>query len=432
MVIQATMDTQLAEPNLSVRYNISKNPDSFLRKIAECIRLGTGMPAFHHDDAGIRMMLNKGVPLSEAWDWNPCGCVETNLSGRLRHYTDMADINLGGMVELALNDGICRKSGERVSLSTGDPVNFRTFGDFWNAVRAHIEYAVKAIARGCQLLDYISVLERPVPCLSLTYRECIENASDYSTGGARYNAGNGVISVGIADIINSLNAVRTLVYEEKSVSMSELCKALAADFKGYEDIQKKCLAAPKYGNDDERADNMVGEIFTFIADEFEKYSTRFGRMTVGILPVSGNTPLGSGIGALPSGRNAWTPLTDGIGATGGTDVNGPTALLKSVANLPHARFTQGTQLNMKLEPELLADDRGIVQLMNLLKGLCILDVYHVQFNVIDRDTLLAAQKEPDKHRNLLIRVAGYTAFFVELGREVQDEIIGRTSIGTWN
>lgn len=430
-IIQATMDVQFAEPNLSVRYNISKNPDSFLRKVAEAIRLGTGMPAVHHDDAGIRMMLNKGVPLSEAWDWNPCGCVETNLSGRMKQYTDMADMNLGGMIELALNDGICRKSGKRVSVSTGDPAGFKTFGDFWEAVKTHIRYTTKAIAKGNQLLDYLSMNYRPVPCLSLTYQDCIDKGLDYSLGGAKYNAGGGVISVGIADIVNSLASVRTLVYEDKKFSMKELCQALEANFEGYEDIHALCMSAPKYGNDDERADGMVGEIFTFIADEFESYNTKFGPMTVGMLPVSGNTPLGAEVGALPSGRFAWTPLTDGIGATGGTDTNGPTALLKSVAHIPHARYTQGTQLNLKLEPDIMAGDKGISQMMYLLKSLCTLDVYHVQFNVVDRNTLLAAQEKPEEYRHLLVRVAGYSAFFVELGKEVQDEIISRTEIGAW-
>ena len=267
------MDTQLPEPNLSVRYNISKNPDSFLRKCAEAIRLGTGMPAMHSDNVGIRMMQNKGVPLSEAWDWNPCGCVETNLSGRMHQYTDMADISLGGIVELAFTDGICPRTGERVSVSTGDPADFKTFDDFWNAVKAHIDYVAKTIAAGCQLLDYLSIMYRPVPMLSLTFKECIENASDYSTGGAKYNCGGGVICVGIADIINSLTAVRTLVYEDKKTTMQELKDALVANFEGYEDIRKMCLKAPKYGNDDEKADCMVGEIFTYIADEFESHDT---------------------------------------------------------------------------------------------------------------------------------------------------------------
>lgn len=429
-VIQATMDVQLKEPNLSIRYNISKNPDAFLRKGVEAIRMGLTMPAVYHDDAGIRMLLNKGVPLSEAWDWNPCGCVETNLSGRMKQYTDMADISMGGIVEMALNDGISRKTGKRVSVSTGDPANFKTFDDFFEAVKTHIRYFVDVVVSGNQLLDYLSMNYRPVPCLSLMFPHCIESATDYSMGGAKYNCGGGVITVGQADIINSLAAVRYLVYDEKKVSMTNLCKALAANFKGYEDIHKMCMNAPKFGNDDQRADWIVGEVFTYIVDQFEKYDTKFGKMTTGMLPVSGNTPVGEWVGALPSGRHAWMPLTDGIGATGGTDINGPTALLKSVSHMPHARYTQGTQLNMKMEPEMLSGEKGMASMMNLLKTLCTLDVYHAQFNVIDKETLLAAQKNPEKYKHLLIRVAGYTAFFVELGREVQDEIIGRTLIGS--
>lgn len=430
-VIQATMDVRFAEPNLSVRYNIAKNPDSFLRMAAEGIRMGISMPAVYHDDAGIRMLLNKGVPLSEAWDWNPCGCVETNLSGRMKQYTDMADINMGGIIEMALNDGISRKTGKRVSVSTGAPGSFKTFDDFFEAVKAHIRYFVDVVASGNQLLDYLSMNYRPVPCLSLTYPDCMEKAVDYSMGGAKYNCGGGVITVGQADIINSLAAVRNLVYDEKKITMEQLCQALEANFEGYEDIRKMCMDAPKYGNDDERADWIVGEVFTYVVDQFEKYDTKFGKMTTGMLPVSGNTPIGKWVGALPSGRYAWTPLTDGIGATGGTDTNGPTALLKSVSHIPHARYTQGTQLNMKLEPSIIAGEAGIANLMNLLKTLCTLDVYHAQFNVVDRDTLIDAQAHPEKHKDLLVRVAGYTAFFVELGKEVQDEIIGRTEIGCW-
>ncbi|QAT49958.1 formate C-acetyltransferase/glycerol dehydratase family glycyl radical enzyme [Caproiciproducens sp. NJN-50] len=432
MLIQAVMDVRFKEPNTTIRYNISKNPDSFLRKAVEAIRMGLTMPAVYHDDAGIRMLLNKGVPLSEAWDWNPCGCVETNLSGRMKQYTDMADINMGGIVEMALNDGVSRKTGKRVSVSTGDPSSFKTFNDFFEAVKTHIRYFVDVVASGNQLLDYLSMNYRPVPALSLTYPHCIESATDYSMGGAKYNCGGGVITVGQADIVNSLAAVKYLIYDEKAITMKKLCNALAANFDGYEDVRKMCMEAPKYGNDDDRADFCVGEVFTYVVDQFEKYDTKFGRMTCGMLPVSGNTPIGEWVGALPSGRRAWTPLTDGIGATGGTDTHGPTALLKSVSHIPHARYTQGTQLNMKLEPAILAGEDGLVHGMNLLKTLCTLDVYHVQFNVVDRQTLLDAQAHPEKHKDLLIRVAGYTAFFVELGKDVQDEIIGRTEISSWS
>ena len=425
MILQASMDVRLYQPSLSVRYNLAKNPNEFLRKVVELIRLGTGFPAFHNDEVGIRMLLNKGVPLREAWDWNPCGCVETNLEGRMRQYTALADINLGSLVELALNDGVSRKSGERISVNTGDPTAFESFEDFTQALKAHIDHTIHATVVGSHLLDEIC-LERPVPALSLTFKECIENGTDYSAGGAKYNVGNGIILIGVADLVNSLAAVRQLVYEDCSVAMEELIAALAANFEGYEHVRELCLAAPKYGNDDDRVDNLAAEIFTYIADEIEQYESKFGRMTPGILPVSGNTPFGLEVGALPSGRKAWKPLADGVSPSGGTDLGGPTAVLKSVSYLPHDRFTQGTLLNMKVEDDLLNSENGIRQMMALLKSMCSLGIFHVQFNVIDQAKLLAAQKNPEQYKGLLIRVAGYTAYFVELGKDVQDEIIART------
>ncbi|WP_369282546.1 pyruvate formate lyase family protein [Oscillibacter sp. GMB15532] len=431
-MIQATMDVKFKEPNLSVTYSLSKNPDSLLHKAVEAISMGLTMPAIYFNDVGIRMMQNKGVPLSEAWDWNPCGCVETNLSGRMKQYTDIADINMGAMVELALNDGVSRITGKQVSVSTGNPSDFKTFEEFFSAVKTHIGYVVNVIVSGNQLLDYLSMNYRTVPALSLGFPQCMETGLDYSQPGAtKYSCGGGVITVGQADIVNSLAAVKYLVYDEKKITMKQLCDALNANFEGYEDIRDMCLSAPKYGNDDERADFCVGEVFSYVVDEFEKYQTKFGKMTCGMLPVSGNTPIGQWVGALPSGRKAGTPLTDGIGATGGTDVNGPTALFKSVSRIPHARYTQGTQLNLKIEPELMTGETGIAHMMNMMKTMCTLDVYHAQINVVDKETLLDAQEHPEQHRDLLIRVAGYTAFFVELSRETQNEIIGRTEIRDW-
>ncbi len=425
LILQATMDVQLYQPSLSVRYSLAKNPNQFLRKVVELIRLGTGFPAFHNDDIGIRMLMNKGIPLREALDWNPCGCVETNLEGRLRHYTALADINLGSMIEFAMLDGMNRKSGRYISERTGNPESFKTFDEFLDAVKKQISYAVRAVVKGSHVIDEVC-MNRPVPALSLTFKECIENAKDYAWGGAKYNTGNGIILIGVADLINSVAAVKSLVYDKEQVTMKELAEALNHDFTGYEGIKKLCLDAPKYGNDVSLADDFAAELFTFIADEIEKYSSKFGRMTPGILPVSGNTPFGLEVGALPSGRNAWKPLTDGVSPSGGTDFNGPGSVLKSVSNIPHDRFVQGTLLNMKIEPALLSTENGITQLMALLKSMCSLGVYHVQFNVIDHEKLIKAQQNPEKYKGLLVRVAGYTAYFVELGKDVQDEIIGRT------
>jgi len=425
MIIQATMDVQLYQPSLSVRYSLAKNPNRFLRKVVELIALGTGFPAFHNDDIGIRMLMNKGIPLKEAFNWNPCGCVETNLEGRLRHYTALADINLGSIVEFALLDGKCRKSNTYVSERTGTPESFEDFESFLDAVKKQFSYVTKAVVKGSHVIDEVC-MSRPSPALSLTFKECIENAKDYAWGGAKYNTGNGIILIGVADLINSIAAVKHLVYDTHQITMDQLLDALHDDFIGFETILQLCNSAPKYGNDDPLVDQIAGDIFTFFADEIENYHSKFGRMTPGILPVSGNTPFGLEVGALPSGKKAWKPLADGVSPVGGTDFNGPGSVLKSVANIPHDRFVQGTLLNLKVEPALLETENGISQMMALLKSMCSLGVYHVQFNVIDQEKLILAQQYPDDYRGLLVRVAGYTAYFVELGKDVQDEIIGRT------
>ena len=425
MIIQATMDTQLYQPSLSVRYNMAKNPNSFLRKIVDLMVLGTGFPAFHNDEVGIRMLMNKGIPIREALDWNPGGCVETNLAGKLRGYSALADINLGSVVEFTMLNGKCRKSGKLAGAQTGDPATFTTFDDFMAALKAQLHYVIKTVVKASHIIDEIC-MERPVPALSISFEECIDSAKDYAWGGAKYNTGNGIICIGVSDLINSVAAIKHLVYDTKAVSMPQMLDALACDFEGCEDVLKLCKEAPKYGNDDERADDIAADLITYIADEIESYRSKFGVMTPGILPVSGNTPFGVEVGALPSGRRAGKPLADGVSPNGGTDTNGPGSVLKSVAHIPHDRFVQGTLLNMKLAPEMVSSENGKQQLMALLKSLCTLGVYHVQFNVVDQKKLIEAQKHPEEYRNLLVRVAGYTAFFVELGKEVQDDIIART------
>ncbi len=425
MMLQATMDVRLNQPSLSVRYHPGRNPDAFLRKVVGLIGLGTGFPAFHNDLVGIRMLLRKGATLKEAYNWNPCGCVETNLMGKSREYTAYCDLNLASLIELALYNGRCGTADRAVGVATGDPRDFQTFSDFKAAVCDHLREVIRVLVEVDHVLDDVS-FDRPVPAASLTFPDCIENGADYSWGGAKYNHGNGIILDCVADFINSLAAVKHLIYETGEVSWDDLLAALAADFEGYEDIRRRCLDAPKYGNDDPRADDLAEELFWLAAEEIQRYRSRHGRLTCGMLPVTAHVAMGKTVGALPSGRRAWTTLTDGISPTGGSDLNGPTAVLKSVSRIPHEMYTSGTLLNMKLDPGLLADDRGIANMMAFLKGLCDLSIYHIQFNVTSAETLLAAQASPDDYRDLLVRVAGYTAYFVELGKDVQDEIIGRT------
>lgn len=426
MILQATMDVRLYQPSLSVRYNMGRNPDSFLKKVVELLKLGTGFPAFHCDEIGIQMLLNKGVPLKEAYDWNPCGCVETNLSGRMRCYTSYADYNLGSVAEFVMTGGKSRKYGIQASKATKDPEEFRDFDEFAEAVKEQIRFVIHAMVAGNHVNDDIC-MERVCPALSLSFKECIENAKDYAWGGAKYNIGNGLDAIGVADLINSMCAVKHVVFDEKSVSMKRLKEALENDFEGYEDVLRLCNESPKYGNDDPEVSALTAHMFTFIADLIESYDSKFGHMTAGILPVSGNTPFGLEVGALPSGRRAYVPLADGVSPTAGTDREGMGAVIKSVAAIPHGRFDQGTLLNLKLDPAFNNDPDSVRLLMNFLKSMCTLGVFHVQFNVIDRKMLLDAQKHPEDYKGLLIRVAGYTAYFTELGREVQDDIISRTA-----
>jgi pyruvate formate-lyase/glycerol dehydratase family glycyl radical enzyme len=424
MVIQASMDTMLYQPSLSVRYNLAKNPDSFLKKCAECIKTGNGFPAFHNDDIGIRMVQNKGVPLHEAYDWNPCGCVETNLSGRIRGYVS-SDVNLASLVEFVLFRGIHRKSGKLLGIDTGDPLLFTSYKEFSNAIKQQVDHIIKKVVEANNILDEIWD-DRPVPFISLGFRNCIDTATDYAHGGTKYECGNGIIYDGVADFINSISAVKELVFDQKSVSMEYLIQALAANFVSYQDVHKKCLEAQKYGNDLSHPDQVAGEMMAYLAIQTNIQDSKYGKLMAGILPVTAHVPLGKVIGALPSGRKAWTTLTDGLSPTGGTDFNGAGAVLKSVAKIPHDLFASGTLLNMKLSPDLMKDERGTVHLMNLLKSTCSLGVFHAQFNVVDKEMLIKAQKFPEEHKDLLVRVAGYTAYFVELCPEVQDEIINRT------
>ena len=426
LILQATAEVQLYQPSLSVRYNMAKNPSSFLKKIAEVIKLGTGFPAFHNDEVGIEMLLNKGIPLKEAYNWNPCGCVETNLEGKQRCYTAYADFNLGSAVEFALLNGKSRKYGIQASEATGDPTAFNTYEEFEEAVKEQIRYELRGTVASSHVCDDIG-FQRVVPALSLSFYECVENAKDYAWGGAKYNLGNGIDAIGVADLINSLIAVKKLVFDEKKVTMQRLLDALDANFVGYEDVKKMCDEAPKYGNDDDEVNELTGDMFCFIADYIESFHSKFGKMTPGILPVSGNTPFGLEVGALPSGRLAWKPLADGVSPNQGTDTEGMGAVLKSISHIPHGRFNQGTLLNVKMDTVFRDSPNSTKELMNYLRSLCSLGVFHTQFNVIDTETLKEAQKHPEDYNGLLVRVAGYTAYFTELGREVQDDIISRTS-----
>lgn len=427
MVLQATADVRLYQPSLSVRYNLAKNPDKFLRKIVETVAIGTGFPAIHNDETGIKTILNRGVTLKEAYDWAPCGCVETSLAGKTRTWTGYAHLNLAKTVELVMLNGVDRRTGTVITPQTGNPAEFKSFEEFKSAVKTQIDYLVRKLTEANQVIGTLAEELRPVPVLSLSFEDCIKNGKDYERGGPKYLLGDDIIGVGTADFINSLEAIYKLIYVDKKVTWNQMIDAVNSDFEGYEDLRQMCLNAPKWGNDIDEVDSIGKEMLNYFGDDVRSYYGKYGRMSAGLLPVTSNVCFGLITGALPNGRKAWTTLTDGISPTGGTDVNGPTAVLKSISSFDHSRFENGTLLNMKFDPSSVQNEHGLGNMMSLLKSLCTLGVYHAQFNVVSQETLLDAQKNPQNYRDLLVRVAGYTAFFVELDKAVQDEIISRST-----
>ena len=428
MILQAAIDLRLYQPALAVRYNKGKNPDSFLRKAVELLALGTGEPPIFNDEIGIRMALGMGATLAEAYNWTPGGCVEVYLPGKLSLWPDFSKINLGSIVEFVMLDGIYRLNNTRMPVpKTGDPGKFKTFSEFKDAIKIQLAHLVREIAEMGQILVGISQELRPLPVASLTFEDCIENAKDYQCGGAKYNLGPACVMVGVADLVNSMATVKKLIYDDKKLTWDKLLQALDDDFEGHEEIRQMCLSAPKYGNDIDEIDDLATDIFKFAADEVGKYTgLTGGKMVSGLFPVTANVPLGKVVGALPSGRKAWQPLADGLSPMQGTDTKGPTAILKTVSKIDHAMHVSGTLLNMKFDPSLFKDERGIRDFMGLIKSMCDLGIYHIQCNVVNNETLRAAQKEPEKYRDLMVRVAGYSAYFVELAKDVQDDIIART------
>lgn len=427
MVLTATREVRLCQPPISVRLN-KKNPEAFLKAIAETVKVGTGYPAVHADSVGIANLIQKGIPEEEAWNWCALGCVEPSLPGKLHQWSTSASWNFGAAVEFVLTNGIHRMSGGDYGVKTGDVNELKTFDQFYDAVKQQIAYMIRQSNVYSNITEIAQKELCPAPLASMLIEGCVESGTDIMAGGAKYNVGPGTLGIGIADACNCLAAVKKLVYEDKKITFDELNKALAADFKGYERIQQMLINdAPKYGNDDPYVDIFAKELAHFVVEEHHKYKTMNGEYFMpSLYPVSSNIPQGQYIGALPSGRNAGQPLADGCSPCHGTETLGPTAVLKSYANIDGKEVDGGMLLNIKFDPATVRGEDGTQRIVDYLKAFEDLDVYEVQFNVIDRETLEDARVHPENYKSLLVRVAGYSAYFVELSKPLQDDIMGRT------
>lgn len=430
MGLQATMDLQLHTPTVNVRVNPATG-DAFLEKICDLVRCGTGQPAVHFDPAAFEMLRHNGVNEADLWNYTLVGCVSPQMAGETTQWNEGSRFSYPVAVDWALFDGYCHALNKQLGPHTGDPRAFRTYEEFEQAVETQLRYIVGIACRSCQINERAQQKYLPKPLRSCLVEGPLDSGIDIMyKGSSKYFAGPGLLATGIADLADSMAAVKKLVYETKEISMDTLIKACENNFAGYEDIQYRLIHnAPKYGNDNPFVDEIAKKYDDISVDEAEKYTSIFGsKYMVGMVPVMANVPHGKAVWAIPSGRKAAAPLADGISPFPGYDTKGPTSIIKSVCTLHHGVNGAGTLLNMKLSPQLLATKEGKEKFIALLRAECALGGYHIQFNVVDREVLLDAQKHPEKHADLLVRVAGYSAFFVDLRKDAQDLIIDRTEI----
>lgn len=427
LLMDAVRHVKIYQPSLACRIH-NKSPKKYLKKIVDVVRSGMGFPACHFDDAHIKMMLAKGVSIEDARDYCLMGCVEPQKSGRLYQWTSTAYTQWPICIELVLNKGVPLWYGKQVCPDMGDINSFKTYEEFEAAVKEEIKYITKWSSVATVISQRVHRELAPKPLMSIMYEGCMEKAKDVSAGGAMYNFGPGVVWSGLATYADSMAAIKKLVFEEKKYTLAQLNEALKADFVGYDQIRTDCLNAPKYGNDDDYADLIAADLVDFTEHEHRKYKTLYSVLSHGTLSISNNTPFGQLTGASANGRHAWLPLSDGISPTQGADFKGPTAIIKSVSKMANDSMNIGMVHNFKIMAGLLDTPEGEESLITLLRTACMFGNGEMQFNYLDNNTLIEAQKHPELYRDLIVRVAGYSAFFVELCKDVQDEIISRTML----
>ncbi|HWR38173.1 MAG TPA: trans-4-hydroxy-L-proline dehydratase [Patescibacteria group bacterium] len=424
-LILETMDSmRLLQPSSNVQIS-RKTPLHFLKKACAISRKGWGQPAFYNTEAIVQELLNAGKTLADARQGGASGCVETGAFGK-EAYILTGYLNLPKILELTLNNGFDKISGRQLGPQTGQPEDFASYEEFFAAFRCQLRYFVDVKVQGNNVIEQIYAHHMPVPFFSIVIDDCIQKGRDYNAGGARYNT-NYIQGVGIGTLADSLAAIRHNVYERQHFTLSELIQALDANFNGYEEIYHAVREkSPRYGNDDDVADQRMQEAFRAFHDEVTgRPNTKGGQYRIDMLPTTCHVYFGSVMGASPNGRRRGKPVSEGISPDKGADRLGPTAVIKSAAKMDHL-MTGGTLLNQKFTPAVVAGEQGLDNMANLIRSYFSLDGHHVQFNVIDRQTLLDAQQHPEEYKDLIVRVAGYSDHFHNLSRELQDEIIERT------
>ena len=429
LLLKAQEHIGLPQPNLSVRL-CEKTSDKLLKAAIKVVSLGSGMPQFFNDKAVVPAMINDlDIEEKDARNYAIVGCVELTTQGDNLGWSDAAMFNLNKALELTLNNGKCLLTGKQLAPDRGNLITFDTFEDLEAAFRENIDYFMDKMILACEQVEQAHMDLLPTPFLSSVINNCMDKGIDVTRGGAKYNL-SGIQMIQVANLADSLAAIKQLVYDEGKVSKERLLTALQTNYENDEILRTMLLnKVPKYGNDVEWVDNLGAKWAGYFRERMGTFTNyRGGKYHTGMYTVSAHVPMGENVGASPDGRYATTPLADGgMSPVYGRDENGPTAVLKSVSRLDKSWTTNGGLLNMKFLPEFFKTENGIDKFAKMLRTFVDLEIPHIQFNVVNKEDLLDAKKHPEQHRNLTVRVAGYTAYFIELAGELQDEIIARTS-----
>jgi pyruvate formate-lyase/glycerol dehydratase family glycyl radical enzyme len=424
LILDVIEEMRLLQPSSMVQVS-KKNPDRFLKRALKIVKTGFGQPSIFNTDAIIQELTRQGKSLSDARRGGASGCVESGAFGT-EAYILTGYFNLAKVLEITLHNGVDPRTHKKIGLETGAISDIETFDRLLSAYQRQLKHFLDIKIKGNNIIARIYARYMPVPFLSLLIDDCLEKGQDYNNGGARYNT-RYIQGVGIGSVTDSLVALKTQVFAKRTLSMNEMMNALAANFNGYEELRAELVyGTPKYGNDDDEPDSIMAGVFEMFYRAVEgRPAGYYGTHHILMLPTTSHVYFGSMIGALPDGRKSGMPLSEGISPVQGADRSGPTSVIKSAAKMDQLR-TGGTLLNQKFTPQILRDDAGLTRLLHLIRSYFKMDGHHMQFNVVDAYTLRQARQYPEEYRSLIVRVAGYSDYFIHLGEELQNEIIQRT------
>jgi len=423
VLLDVIEDMRILQPSSNIQIS-EKTPDDFIKRALKIIKTGFGQPSVFNADAIIQELMRQGKSLKDARNGGASGCVETGAFGK-EAYILTGYFNLVKIFEVTLHNGNDPLTGKQVGLKTGKPTSFRTFDELFEAYTKQIKHFVDIKIKGNLIIERIWA-QNPSPFLSIIIDDCIINGRDYNDGGTKYNTSY-IQIVGMGSITDCLASLKYNIYDNQICTMKQMLEVLKNNFEGFEEIRQKLLhRTPKYGNDKEYADGITQQVFEIVYSAIDgRPNTRGGVHRINLLPTTVHIYFGIVTGATPDGRKAFTPLSEGISPVQGMDINGPTSVIKSAGKIDHLR-TGGSLLNQKFSPKFFSSESGIDNVAHLIRSYFKMGGHHIQFNVVSANTLRAAQNDPVQYHNLIVRVAGYSDYYINLGKDLQDEIIKRT------